>query len=134
MCVTIARWRGISMQYCQDSGKYIVTTKNTSKEYDNPLEAWNTYVTQIDIAGRRYIGNMLSKQGKTDIQAKIQKEKIMKKLVDVKTAQICLEEVPQHEIDNLARATLRAIERYFEIPENKAKYEQWLAERNANKV
>lgn len=64
MCVTIARWRGISMQYCQDSGKYIVTTKNTSKEYDNPLEAWNTYVTQIDIAGRRYIGNMLSKQGK----------------------------------------------------------------------
>ena len=58
----------------------------------------------------------------------------MKKLVDVKTAQICLEEVPQHEIDNLARATLRAIERYFEIPENKAKYEQWLAERNANKV
>lgn len=58
----------------------------------------------------------------------------MKKLVDVKTAQICLEEVSQHEIDNLARATLRAIERYFEIPENKAKYEQWLAERNANKV
>lgn len=58
----------------------------------------------------------------------------MKKLVDVKTAQICLEEVPQHEIDNLARVTLRAIERYFEIPENKAKYEQWLAERNANKV
>ena len=58
----------------------------------------------------------------------------MKKLVDVKTAQICLEEVPQHEIDNLARSTLRAIERYFEIPENKAKYEQWLAERNANKV
>ena len=58
----------------------------------------------------------------------------MKKLVDVKTAQIRLEEVPQHEIDNLARATLRAIERYFEIPENKAKYEQWLAERNANKA
>lgn len=58
----------------------------------------------------------------------------MKKLIDVKTAQICLEEVPQHEIDNLARATLRAIERYFEIPENKAKYEQWLAERNANKA
>ena len=64
MCVTIAKWRGISMQYCQDSGKYIVTTRNTSKEYDNPLEAWSSYMTTMDIAGRRYIGNMLSKQGK----------------------------------------------------------------------
>lgn len=38
--------------------------KNTSKEYDNPLEAWSSYMTTMDIAGRRYIGNMLSKQGK----------------------------------------------------------------------
>ena len=64
MCVTIAKWRGISMQYCQDSNKYIVTVKSTNKEYDNPLEAWSTYLTLIDIAGRRYIGNMLDKQGK----------------------------------------------------------------------
>lgn len=64
MCVTIAKWREISMQYCQDSGKYIVTTKNTSKEYDNPLEAWNSYMTTMDIAGRRYIGRMLVEQGK----------------------------------------------------------------------
>ena len=64
MRVIIAKWRGISMQYCQDSNKYIVTVKSTSKEYDNPLEAWSTYLTLIDIAGRRYIGNMLSKQGK----------------------------------------------------------------------
>lgn len=73
MCVTIAKWRGISMQYCQDSNKYIVTVKSTSKEYDNPLEAWSTYLTLIDIAGRRYIGNMLDKQGKNRYTGEISK-------------------------------------------------------------
>lgn len=58
----------------------------------------------------------------------------MSRLANIKLSQIRLEEIPQPEIDNLARATLRAIERYFEIPENKARYEKWLAERTASQT
>lgn len=59
----------------------------------------------------------------------------MKALVNISNSSTtCLDEIPEHEIDSLARATLRAVERYFEIPENKAKYEKWLAERNATKA
>lgn len=36
-----------------------------------------------------------------------------------------IEQIPSNEMDALARATLRAVERFFAIPENKKKYEEW---------
>lgn len=39
-----------------------------------------------------------------------------------------LEEMPQHTRDRLARATLRAVERFFELPGVKEDYEKWLVE------
>ena len=47
------------------------------------------------------------------------------------------ENVPNNVINGLARATLRAVERYFEIPGVKEDYEKWLVEyrkRQAAKV
>lgn len=36
--------------------------------------------------------------------------------------------IPESEADHLARATLRAVMRYFEIPGVKEDYEKWLVE------
>lgn len=58
----------------------------------------------------------------------------MNKLVNIKSPQICLEGIPRQEMNDFVRATLHAVEKYFEIPENKARYEKWLAERNAAKT
>lgn len=51
------------------------------------------------------------------------------------TAEICaceepfsLEAIPQHHADGIARTILPAIMKYFECPENKAKYEKWLVD------
>lgn len=37
-----------------------------------------------------------------------------------------ISKIPEHEVDHLARATLRAVTRYFEIPGVKEDYEKWL--------
>lgn len=34
--------------------------------------------------------------------------------------------IPEHEAEHLARATLRAVKRYFETPGVKEDYEKWL--------
>lgn len=53
----------------------------------------------------------------------------MKALVNVNNSPyICLDEIPKHEVDSLARSTLRAVERYFELPNVKKDYERWLEE------
>ena len=41
---------------------------------------------------------------------------------------IDVSKIPKHEADHLARATLRAVKRYFEIPGVKEDYEKWLIE------
>lgn len=52
------------------------------------------------------------------------------------TATVMLSAIPKHRLDNLCRATLHAIERYFELPNVKEEYEEWLKEykRNENKT
>ena len=39
-------------------------------------------------------------------------------------------DIPSHVADGLARATLRAVERYFSDPAVKVEYEKWLKERH----
>lgn len=39
-------------------------------------------------------------------------------------------DIPSHVADGFARATLRAVERYFSDPAVKAEYEKWLKERH----
>ena len=41
---------------------------------------------------------------------------------------IIISEIPPHEAKYLARATLRAVERFFAIPGTQEKYEKWLKE------
>lgn len=54
----------------------------------------------------------------------------MKKLVVCgEMPKIDVSKMPDHEVDSLARATLRAVIKYFEIPGVKEDYEKWLAER-----
>lgn len=44
-------------------------------------------------------------------------------------AKLDLSAVPDSEMKHLARATLRAVERYFEIPCVREEYELWLKKR-----
>jgi len=39
-----------------------------------------------------------------------------------------LKEIPNYEMKYLAQATLRAVERFFESPDVKVKYQAWLTE------
>ncbi len=48
--------------------------------------------------------------------------------------QLIAETVPDRELSNLAKATVRAARRFFEIPENREKYERWLVEYRARKA
>lgn len=41
---------------------------------------------------------------------------------------INIKRVPSNEMDSLARATLRAVERYFSLPGVQEAYEKWLEE------
>ncbi|MEG2118555.1 MAG: hypothetical protein RRY76_05050 [Clostridia bacterium] len=41
-------------------------------------------------------------------------------------------EMPKHQSNYFATETLRAVERFFEIPENQAKFEVWLSKKKAN--
>ena len=45
-----------------------------------------------------------------------------------------ISKVPQHEVNHLARATLQAVERYFEIPGVKEDYEKWLKDYKRRKT
>ena len=42
--------------------------------------------------------------------------------------------IPEHEATHLARATLRAVKRYFEIPGVQEDYEKWLIEYKKRKA
>lgn len=42
--------------------------------------------------------------------------------------------IPDHVRDDLARATLEAAKEFYSHPENKAKYQKWLADREAKGV
>lgn len=44
------------------------------------------------------------------------------------TPAIDVSKIPKHEADHLARATLRAVKRFFETPGVKEDYEKWLIE------
>lgn len=58
----------------------------------------------------------------------------MKTLRVVKdNVKIDFSEVPDHLVDSLAQATLRAVERYFEIPGVREDYEKWLVEYKKSK-
>lgn len=52
------------MTFDKSCGIYHVTTPNGECSYDNPLEAWNVYVTLLDTAVRRSIGDMLEHSGR----------------------------------------------------------------------
>ena len=55
-------------------------------------------------------------------------------LTSSNTSAIMLSAIPSHKLDNLCIATLRAIERYFELPGVREEYEEWLKEyRKQNK-
>lgn len=41
-------------------------------------------------------------------------------------------QIPAHVVDSLARATLRAVEKYFENPEVQAEYKEWKKKRDQN--
>lgn len=56
---------GYVFAYDKTTNKFIVRLpKKTQIEYDNPIEAWTSYVSLFDIAVRKRIGDMLEKQGK----------------------------------------------------------------------
>jgi len=50
------------------------------------------------------------------------------------TVKINLDEMPQHELDNFCRVTLRCIKKAFENPQFRTGYEAWLAERKAKGI
>lgn len=53
----------------------------------------------------------------------------MPKLVTYgQSPEVDISKIPKHEADHLARATLRAVKRYFELPGVKKEYEKWLVE------
>ncbi|MBD5081128.1 MAG: hypothetical protein HDT44_05110 [Ruminococcaceae bacterium] len=55
-------------------------------------------------------------------------------LVSPEVATVTLSTIPKHRLDNLCRATLHAVERYFELPGVREEYEEWLKEyRKQNK-
>lgn len=57
--------RGYKLMFNKIHGTYHVTTPGDKRYYyDNPLEAWNTYVTLLDTAVRRSIGDMLEHSGR----------------------------------------------------------------------
>jgi len=45
-----------------------------------------------------------------------------------------LSDIPQHRIMGLARSIYKAVLVYFAVPENEAKFQEWLAERNKLKA
>lgn len=45
-----------------------------------------------------------------------------------------LRNIPQHKLDGLARSLYKTALSYFVIPENQAKYEKWLEERNGKQA
>lgn len=57
--------RGYKLTFNKIHGTYHVTTPDDKGYYyDNPLEAWNAYVTLLDTAVRRSIGDMLEHSGR----------------------------------------------------------------------
>lgn len=43
-------------------------------------------------------------------------------------------DIPDEVVESLARASLEAARRFYAIPENRAKFEKWLAEKNAREA
>lgn len=54
------------------------------------------------------------------------KRKTMKCVVRENNVELDVEKIPENEMDALCRATLRAVERFYAIPENREYYEKWL--------
>lgn len=51
-----------------------------------------------------------------------------------KAPAVDVRKIPEHEAAHLARATLRAVKRYFEIPGVQEDYEKWLIEYKKRKA
>lgn len=59
----------------------------------------------------------------------------MPTLTNIRTeASINTKEIPRHEAEHLAHATLKAVEAYFSLPGVQADYEKWLIEYKKRKV
>ena len=56
------------------------------------------------------------------------RRKTYKTVVRTEVPKLNIENVPDNSFNGLARATLRAVERYFKIPGVKEDYEKWLVE------
>ncbi len=54
--------RGLLMLYDESTNMYIVQSKAEQRIYDNPLIAWNDYITALDNMVRKQIGNLMEKQ------------------------------------------------------------------------
>ncbi len=54
--------RGVLLLYDENTNTYIVQAKAEQRIYDNPLIAWNDYITVLDSAVRKQIGNLMESQ------------------------------------------------------------------------
>ena len=54
------------------------------------------------------------------------KRKNVKCVIKENNAKFDISKMPENEFDSLCRATLRAVERFYAIPENREYYEKWL--------
>ena len=57
--------RGLVLAYDELTDIYIIKSPtNENRKYDNPLNAWNDYITTLDVMVRRQIGNMFESENK----------------------------------------------------------------------
>lgn len=57
--------RGLVLAYDELTNTYIIKSPtNENRKYDNPLIAWNDYITMLDVMVRRQIGDMFESEHK----------------------------------------------------------------------